>query len=285
MLSQMLENCLHWIKFIFEKKSKLCSLRISMFSGRKEMKRIIYGCALALSLLTMPQASAQDCCYGPSQNCCYGPQYDPCCGYSDFNGFYVGGNLGVFTHTAYRQDQDAFLTDNSGWSTNDTSVIAGVQLGYDWQWCSKLFGLVVDWNWTNANVRLQEDPNDVDDHFIESEHHWFTTIRGRAGVALSDALVYVTLGAAVARFENTWQDLPDNFSFDRTRWGWVGGAGAELLLGCSWSVGLEVLYLHFDHYERTFTSSTGADFTFGHSDSSWVGRVILNYRFGDLFCW
>lgn len=241
------------------------------------MKKLFFGCALALYGFTMPLAFSQDYCCPPQD---YGYiQSDACC--DEFAGFYIGGNVGVISQTAHRNDLDGFLTDNSGWTTVDTNVTAGVQLGYDWQCCNKVFGFVVDWNWANTDRRHRDNPA-VSDNFINTEFDWFTTIRARAGLAVCDALVYVTAGAVVGRFETTWHDDPDEFNFNDTRWGWTGGVGTELKFWCNWSLGAEVLFLHFN--EDTRSSTVGAtEFNFGHSDSAWVGRILLNYRFGDLF--
>lgn len=238
------------------------------------MKKLFYGFALTFGVLTMP-LSADDCCYLPQYDCC--DYYDEV----DFSGFYVGGNVGVFSHTAHRNDLDGFLTDNSGWTTIDTNVEAGVQIGYDWQWCNKLFGLVADWNWVNTDRKVLDDPNGIGTGYVRNRADWFTTIRARAGLTISDALVYITLGAAVTRFHNDWRDVQE-FNHHNTRWGWVGGAGTEFMLGCHWSIGAEVLYLHFSQETHSFTTG-GSTYAFSHSDSNWVGRVLLNYRFGDLF--
>lgn len=241
------------------------------------MKNFLFGCALAASGLTMPLAFGQDCCYPP--------QCDPCCGGVSFDGFYVGGNIGVASNISHRNDLDGFLTDNSGWTVIDTDFTAGVQVGYDWNCCNKLVGLVVDWNWVNTDRRVRDNPNADPDNFHRNEFNWFTTIRARAGLTVCDALVYVTAGAAVARFDIRWGDGVDDFHNHHTRWGWTGGAGTEFMLWCNWSLGLEVLWTHFAHHEHSFTTDAGTDFTFGHSDSLFVGRVLLNYRFGDLCCW
>lgn len=241
------------------------------------MRKLIFGLGIAAAGFIMPTASADDYCCPL--------QYDPCCGL-EFNGLYVGGNIGVVSHTAHRHDFDGFLTDNSGWTVTDTDFTAGVQVGYDIQCCNKVFGIVADWNWTNNDRREHDNPSAVgDDNFFHNEHNWFTTIRGRAGLAVCDALVYITAGAAVSRFETRWRDAPDEFRFRNTKWGWVGGFGTEFALWCNWSVGAEILYIHYDQHNETGTVGT-TNFVFGHSDHVWVGRVLLNYRFGDLCgCW
>lgn len=245
------------------------------------MKKLIFGC-----LITMMCGTGF--AFAPGYNC--PPACDPCCE-SSWEGFYIGGNLGVLTHTAHRGDLDGFLTDNSGWTTNDTDFTAGVQLGYDWQWCNTLVGVVADWNWANNDVTLHDDPNgDVArTGSIRNEFDWYSTIRARAGLALNDVVFYLTAGAAVAKIEGRWTDTDNapaltSANFDRTRWGWTGGVGTEFMLGCNFSIGAEVLFLQFSNRVHTFDfgGTAGAE-SFAHSDSAWVGRVMLNYRLGDLF--
>ncbi len=260
------------------------------------MKKFLIGCAIAASGFAMP-LSAQNyggpC--GPTQ-CC--DPCGPCCDSTGFNGFYVGGNVGVFTHTAFRNDLNGFLSPivnaNAGFAFNETNVEAGVQLGYDWQCCNQVYGLVVDWNWVNTNRRFRTDTDTVFTRNIRSRADWFTTIRGRIGVALCDALFYVTGGAAVVRSNNRIESEVavlglERFRDRRSHWGWTAGVGTELMLGCSWSFGAEVLWLHFSERTRTFTStviSPGTPFAIGASDSAWIARILLNYRFGDLCgCW
>ncbi|MCH9627099.1 MAG: outer membrane beta-barrel protein [Gammaproteobacteria bacterium] len=240
------------------------------------MKKVLF-CALAVAgMLTAQQAAANDYCCPP--------QYDPYCCETEFDGFYFGGNLGVISHMAHRNDLDGFFDDNvTSLSRCTTDVTVGLQLGYDWQCASSVFGLVVDWNWVNVDHR--ERLFGSNDRFIKADFDWFTTIRARAGLTVCDALLYVTAGAAVASFDNQWRNLNGttsdrNFKHCDTKWGWVGGVGAEFGLGCNWTMGVEVLTLHFCHNNERFDSN----FHFSLSDTAWVGRVILNYRFGDLCC-
>lgn len=236
------------------------------------MKKFLLGCAIAVCGLPITQASAQDVCC-PTQ-------CNPCCG-ADFSGLYIGGNVGAFTHTAHRNDLTGFTPGPAGWTANNTNVTAGVQLGYDWQCCNKLVGIVGDWSWVNTRSSIVNETATVVGSGHRNNSNWFSTIRLRAGLTVADALVYVTGGAAATRFHTRWVDGVDTFNSRDTRWGWTGGVGTELKLGCNWSAGLEVLFLQFSNHNHSFTVGA-TDFAFSHSDSAWLGRFILNYRFGDL---
>lgn len=234
------------------------------------MKKFILGLGIIVGGLTNSMAYANDG-WG---NCC-----PPCCEYSGFDGFYFGGNLGVISQLAFR-NEDQHGTP-FGRTFIDTDFTIGAQLGYDWGCGSSLFGVVVDWDWSNLDQSHNLVTNDDD---IKNELDWYLTIRGRAGLTICDCLIYLTAGAAVAHFDTKWNPGSTSFHQEEARWGWTGGVGVEYLLGCKWSLGADLLVMHFDTNRKTFLNpSTSTTYALGSSDSVWVGRVILNYRFGDLF--
>jgi outer membrane immunogenic protein len=186
-------------------------------------------------------------------------------------------------YRADRSDLDGFLTDNSGWTATDTAFTAGAQIGYDWQFGAKVFGLVADWNWTNARATTVDDPNAPPTGFIRSEMDWFATLRTRSGVVVDNTLVYITGGLAAASIETSYSDSGDTFTHDKVRWGWTGGAGAEFALWSNWSATAEVLYMQFRKDSVTFNSPpNGGVSTFDNNDDAWVARVGLNYRWGGV---
>jgi len=119
---------------------------------------------------------------------------------------------------------------------------------------------------------------------------WLATVRGRAGIAVSTLLLYVTAGAAVAE-----ASFADNFiasasgtfnaaSSSTTREGWVAGGGAEWLFVRSWSVKAE--YLHVDLSTVSFTSANSNPLVFprativhNHGLTENIGRIGVNYLF------
>jgi opacity protein-like surface antigen len=205
------------------------------------------------------------------------------CGPVRFNGGYIGGNAGAIRHTALGRDQDGYITIGEFTGTK-SGVTAGGQAGFDWQSCHKLFGVVADWNWANAGTLVRVDPGRRNEGSIRSDMDWFSTVRARTGLVVDDALLYVTGGLAAARIESTITSVPskEQFSFGGTRWGWVGGAGAEFALAGNWSVNGELLYMQFAKDTDTFRSiSQDQSRSFENYDSAWIGRVGVNYRFGD----
>ena len=166
-----------------------------------------------------------------------------------------------------------------------------MQVGYDWQSCHRVFGVVADWNWSGAktNVFAISGVGSNLTASLTSKMDWFSTLRTRTGVVMNDTLVYVTGGLAAAKIENTYAFGSGNtgesafFAQDKTRWGWTGGIGAELLLWDGWSANAEVLYMQFRKETVTLPSGGidgGLRSNFENYNSAWVGRVGLNYRWG-----
>ena len=177
--------------------------------------------------------------------------YNPC-GAAHFTGFYADGNVGAVAYTASRNDLDGFLIDTNTYTSDKIGGTAGVQAGYDWQSCNKVFGVVADWNGASSRTNTRDEPNDRFEpgQGYQSKLHWFSTIRARAGLAVNDTLFYVTGGVAAAKINSTITEgnlvNPQVATFDKTRWGFVGGAGAEFALWNNWSVNTEVLYMQFE---------------------------------------
>lgn len=243
------------------------------------MKKYVIGCIMALSSLAAPVFA---------DYCCPPPPCEPCCHF-DFNGFYVGGDLGIYSRTTHITDFDALFPTGGTRSVNTNNFTAGFLVGYDMECCNKLIGLVADWNWLSSRDRGRRSGAISTGSERHHDHHrWFGTIRGRAGITVCDALVYVTLGAAAfhRNFRGSSDTTVGNFCHRHCKWGWTGGVGTEFLLGCNWSVGAEILYLSFCRRDARFTSPIGPEvtrFRLGFSDTAFLGRIIVNYRFGDLF--
>jgi opacity protein-like surface antigen len=207
------------------------------------------------------------------------------CGVSRFNGGYVGANVGGVSYTAERNDLDGYLTDNNVYSATKAAVTAGAQVGWDWQNCNKVFGVVADWNWTNAKANSRDEPNDPFDpgQGFQSKLSWFSTARVRAGLAADDSLIYVTGGLAAARIKTTiteGSDVdPEVTTFNKTRWGLAAGVGAEFALWDRWTVNSELLYMQFKKQTVSLNSlQDGHPDSFDLVDSAWVSRIGLNYR-------
>lgn len=239
------------------------------------MKNFFCLFVLAASSLLAPQAFANEYCCDSCGDC-FG---------TNFSGPYIGGNLGALRFNASRDiingvQQQSTVHSTSCCSIIETNVILGLQLGYDWRCGCKIFGFVVDWNWMDTDRRFNDD--DDDGIFFDGSFNWFTTIRGRAGLTICDTLIYLTGGAVITSFDTQFSDQTDSHD-DDARLGLAAGVGAEFLLSCiNVSLGVEFLYFQFSLRERCCSDNHNC-FSSGNSDHAWVGRLTINYRFGDLF--
>jgi outer membrane immunogenic protein len=165
----------------------------------------------------------------------------------NWSGFYAGLNLGY---------QWGHVT-NSG--IDPSGIAGGGQLGYNWQMGQFVFG---------AETDIQASA--ADDTFApyKFSNPWFGTLRGRAGFAINNMLLYGTLGLAYGNLEGQFLNLSET----KTLVGWAGGAGMEVGITPNWSAKVE--YLYMDLGSRTF-SITGVD---NGLHSSYL-RLGVNYHF------
>lgn len=234
------------------------------------MKKLIFGLGICIAGFMNPMA-AHDY-YFPCDAIRYSPK--------KFGGFYLGGNLGVITQIAFR-NEDIQGTGVIGKTYIDTDLTMGGQLGFDRKCGYSLLGVIVDGDWSN----LQHTYTTVSQDQLIENLDWYLTMRGRAGMTVWDCLFYLSAGAAVARFDTTWNpdDTGDHFHKDDSRWGWTGSIGVEYFLKDNWSAGVDILYMQFSNSKKPFIRhADGGTNTLATSNSVFVGRVVLNYHIGNL---
>jgi outer membrane immunogenic protein len=170
-------------------------------------------------------------------------------GFFSWVGPYLGGNLGYEWGT----------TGNN--PTRPTGIAGGIQGGYNWQSGQFVFGAEADIQLSAAN-----------DTFApwKFSNPWFGTVRGRAGYAIHDLLLYGTAGLAFGELTGETVGL---LSESHTNLGWTAGIGAEArLFRSNWSAKVE--YLFVDLSSSTFTL-TGVS----NGLSASVFRAGVNYHF------
>lgn len=239
------------------------------------MKPFIFGLAVLAAGLSSSVASAYPY---TDQRCCGRPSCPTFCE-AGYNGFYIGGNLGVISYLALCNEDDNLGLKGKYYT--DTGFTAGGQTGYDWNWGCPLLGVVADWDWSNIHQSHTALTGDL----LKDKLDWYLTIRGRAGVTVCDCLFYLTAGAALGGFETTWRadGGSEIFHKNASQWGWTGGFGVEYLLGYNWSLGADLLFMYFGYDKKAFTRTDGGIDVLGTNHAVWVARMILNYHFGDLF--
>ena len=217
------------------------------------------------------------------------------CAADQFRGGYIGVNAGAVNWTANRTDQDEVLVDTASYVQKSWAGTVGGQIGYNWGTCNTIVGVEVDGGWVSGRHSVQLIPNaPLFDISIASRWDALVTGRGRAGIVIDNLLLYATAGVAAGHFSTTYRNsflgivgvIPpalNQASTDQWRWGLAAGVGAEWAFTGNWTVRTEVLYVDFvdSNHRVIFVPGNPPGFaSFKESDSAWITRVGLNYRFG-----
>jgi len=204
------------------------------------MKMRILAMTVAAATAAAGTAVAADLPRGPAY-------YPPPVTVYNWSGFYAGLNLGYeWGHV-------------SNASIDPSGIAGGGQLGYNWQFGQFVFGAETDIQISNA-----------DDTFApyKFSNPWFGTLRGRAGYAINNMLLYGTFGLAYGNLKTQFGGIDET----KTLFGWTGGLGMEVGFTPSWSAKVE--YLYMDLGSRAFTI-TGVD---NGLTASYL-RFGVNYHF------
>lgn len=206
------------------------------------MKKLLCGVA-AIALMTVASVTAQAADLPRTP---YYTAQAPLSGYS-WAGPYIGLNLGY---------QWGGTTHNP---TDPNGFAGGIQAGYLWQNGQFVFGGETDLQISGA-----------DDTFApwKFSNPWFGTLRGRAGVAFNNILLYGTLGLAYGGVEGQFGPLTES----RTHLGWTAGLGMEVGFTPNWTARAEYLYVDLQDKNYSVTGTTNG------LESSLL-RFGVNYRF------
>ncbi|HZS65215.1 MAG TPA: outer membrane protein [Xanthobacteraceae bacterium] len=161
-------------------------------------------------------------------------------------GPYFGLNLGYLSGS---------VTNNP---TDPAGAAGGVQLGYNWQSGSLVFGGETDLQISGADDVLAP---------WKFSNPWFGTARGRVGYALNNILFYGTGGLAYGGLELEHAGLSET----KSHIGWTLGLGGEVGLAQNWSAKVE--YLYVDLADRTYFTGTSNGLESG------LFRMGVNYHF------
>jgi outer membrane immunogenic protein len=216
-----------------------------------------------------------------------------------WTGLYVGGHAG-YSWGRWGGDLTfdpgtgplAGIFDPSHRTIDANGWLAGGQIGFNYQVNSFVFGLEADASWTN--LKGSGSFNTADGFMnwaIQNRLDWFGTVRGRAGFAVNNILLYGTAGVAYGQTsaDQVASVIPCCLvtavsSVNENHIGWTAGAGVEWMYSRNWSVKAEYLYTDLGSADyrfigRTFvgtphtTDSFPADLTFH------TVRVGVNYKF------
>jgi outer membrane immunogenic protein len=163
-------------------------------------------------------------------------------------GPYIGGNLGW----------NWGGVDNN--PTKPSGFAGGAQAGYNFQTGPWVFGIEGDIQGNGAS-----------DTFApwKFSNPWFGTVRGRAGYAINNVLLYGTGGLA---FGGLTGQTFGGISESHTNAGWTVGLGAEVGLARNWSAKVEYLYVDLNDSNFVITGAPNG-YHFG------LLRAGVNYHF------
>jgi outer membrane immunogenic protein len=212
----------------------------------------------------------------------------------DWSGFYFGANAGYggadvdgTFRGAITGPDDTFAVDGRGpFDLNLDGLVGGLQAGGNWQNGTFVIGVeadvsLVDWS---DSVHWTEDCCGNPSDRLSAETDFVATLRGRAGVAMDNVLLFGTAGVAFTDTNYTADEKVNatgRGSLDFDDVGFVVGGGAEYALSQSWSIKAEGLYFFFNDKEDASDLTGGNPATDGDSvqlDNAWMARVGVNFR-------
>jgi outer membrane immunogenic protein len=180
-----------------------------------------------------------------------------------WSGFYAGVNAGY------------------GWASYDTAfgsdkmkgVVAGAQVGYNWQISSFVLGVEGDFQYSGQK---RSETATIGGVVFTGEEKipYFGTARARVGYAFDSVLIYATGGAAWTNFKASISALGLTASTDTTKMGWTAGGGVEWMFMPRWSVKAEYLYIDSGTTDLTLLGTTGSG-----KLKDQVARLGINYHF------
>ncbi len=159
--------------------------------------------------------------------------------------------------------------------TTHNSFTAGVLAGRNWQCGGFVYGIEGDVNFGGAKITIP-----YSNAQLSSAGSWYTTLRGRLGIAEEDFMIYMTGGLALGGVDHAIS--APNFGVQRsdssTGFGYTVGAGAELNRG-AWALRLEALYVDLGTTSYNYPVTNFSSTTW--SDNFWVGRLGVTVKIGD----
>lgn len=229
----------------------------------------------------------------------------------NWTGFYIGGNVGYGwgenTGAGYSSAVDAgiggllpFLAAGGNVlpGLEPRGVIGGGQIGYNWQVAPAwVLGVVADIQASDIKasgtrvVSIGGFADIAQSKSVRTE--WFGTVRGKAGLAVNNVLLYGTGGLAYGEIKASTSFNDPSFgggpivfagSASAIRAGWTVGAGLEWGFAPNWTAGFEYLYMDLGSLTVTETRVSGpanaSTFTSVSDFRDHIARVLVNYKFG-----
>lgn len=205
---------------------------------------------------------------------------------SNWNGFYIGANIGYGFGTGdvvgvrYHPPVQGNFQGNTG-NAKSSGVFGGIQAGYNMQFNQFVVGVEADAQLSGMRGSANGVLPDASIINTRAGNNWFGTLRLRAGYLVNpNLLIYGTGGVALTEVKYNWAGtgaFAGVLSQTNQRVGWTAGIGAEYMIDRNWSVKAEGLYV--DTGKKTIFNTTNSASTI-ETQSFWAVRLGVNYRFG-----
>jgi outer membrane immunogenic protein len=190
----------------------------------------------------------------------------------NWTGLYGGVNLGYGL---------AGISDNTplAVSTIMHGVVGGVQIGYNYQTGSWVWGLEADIQASDQSTSYTQTFPIVGNVTAGQKIPYFGTVRGRLGYAFDCGCVmaYVTGGVAYGAYNPYATALGVTVSTTYTNAAATGGAGVEWMVSDHWSAKLEALYIDTGNVGTGVTVPVFGEIHARVRDA--ITRIGLNYHF------
>lgn len=207
-----------------------------------------------------------------------------------WTGFYLGGHLGYGSGLSawdYRETGTSVLRAAERGTMR--GAFGGLQGGYIRQIGQLVLGLEVDASAGGISGRINNGDGDCSlfSAFVcQTRVNFLGTLRGRAGIAIDRALLYVTGGAALGNFRHREYDVAQPGvtigRFNTTRIGAAVGAGLEYAVTANITVKVEYLYYNFGtalQMSGTGSGLAGTGLDSRTRNDLHTVRVGMNYLF------
>jgi outer membrane immunogenic protein len=228
---------------------------------------------------------------GPTGKEMVAPAPPPECNWTGFYiGLNVGGQWGHSENKDYEYNAGTIFEEEGPkpWGYDESGVIAGGQLGYNYQWNWLVLGAEADLGYMNLDGSGTEPGSPGGDTRAHTESDFYTTIRGRLGFALGHWLFYGTGGGIGVNYEKRITDdcdvspCGDNLLHGEEKdftWGWTAGGGIEYMFNCHWTTKVEYLRYELDRDNFHGHDPDGNSFRFDGKTEGNIVRAGLNYKF------
>jgi outer membrane immunogenic protein len=245
---------------------------------------ISFGLGIAVAAAVSSAALASDL----PRKAAYNPSYYTSTSVYNWDGFYVGGNVGY----GWMRSSANNIGDNWGTvsgSSSGSGFTGGITAGYNFVIGRVLAGIEGDVNFggiggasTATATYYSVLPVDTT---VKSSLGTYATLRGRLGYLVTDRLLaYGTGGLMTGKVEDSvssvlWAYPQGNATATNQKTGWTAGLGVEYAFAPNWTAKVEGLYYNLGKSHLQTPNGFGAmnDTTVDHRGK--LIRAGLNFHF------